>query len=309
MEGAWRVHGDAPRGGHPGRNELLARPDDRRGRLQPGERLSRVRVRARARVSVGLRVGVRVGVGVGVTVTVTFCVCHVLASASALPSAPPSAPAAGGDSAPDLARRGLPAPLRPPRPAPCRSSAGVPTHLWYASVPTHLARRRSAAEGTGTKPAPAQQRKPAASASASDLALGLALGLALRRGLGLVSASVASASDDQMDSPSASSFARDLALGAAVRSSVRGIAARSRSRLLPLTPCHTIPTGNTSGGSNSSGWTGAAGSLAISFRDGLNGRIRYICTGVAGGGVSTTRGGTRGNGGRQGPRLLTGWRG
>ena len=49
--------------------------------------------------------------------------------------------------------------------------------------------------------------------------------------------------------------------------------------------------------------------LAISFRDGLNGRIRYICTGVAGGGVSTTRGGTRGNGGRQGPRLLTGWRG
>ena len=30
----------------------------------------------------------------------------------------------------DMARRGLPAPLRPPRPAPCRSSAGVPTHLW-----------------------------------------------------------------------------------------------------------------------------------------------------------------------------------
>ena len=61
-----------------------------------------------------------------------FCVCHVIDSviASAPPSAPASAPASGGDSIPDLARRGLPAPLRPPGPMPCRSSAGVPTHLW-----------------------------------------------------------------------------------------------------------------------------------------------------------------------------------
>ena len=151
-------------------------------------------------------------------------------------------------------------------------------------------------------PAPAQQRKPAASASASDLGLGLGLAL------GLTSASAPSASDDPIDSPSVSSFARDFALGAPPRSSARGIAARSRSRLLPLTPCHTIPTGSTAGGPNPSGFAAAAGSVAISLRDGLKGRTKYICTGVAGGGMSA-RSGTRGNGGRQGPRLLTGWRG
>ena len=59
-----------------------------------------------------------------------FCVCHVIDSviASASPSAPASAPASGSDSAPDLPRRGLA--LRLPRPRPCRSSVGVPTHLW-----------------------------------------------------------------------------------------------------------------------------------------------------------------------------------